>query len=80
MLYNVSEAHTSIALRCVAVGTPPKSSLYDHSSLPSTHTLVCTHSCAATFTGDQHGTTLRGSGEEFIVTSRTAVEFALQGQ
>ena len=80
MLYNVSKAHISIAMRCVAVNTLPKSSSHYDSSLPSTHTLVYAHSCAATLTGAQHGTTLRGSGEECIVTSRTAVEFALHGQ
>ena len=80
MLYNVSETHTSIAMRCVAVGTLPKSSSHYDSSLPSTHTLVCTHSCAATLTGAQYGTTLRGSGEECIIASRSVVEFALYGQ
>ena len=80
MLYNVSEAHISAAMRCVAPGTLPKSSTHYDSSLPSTHTLVCTHSCAATLTGAEHGTTVRGSGEECIVAWRTAVEFALHGQ
>ena len=67
MLYNVSEAHISAAMRCVALGTLPKPSSHYDSPPPSTHTFVCTHSCAATLTGAQYGTTLRGSGDECIV-------------
>ena len=80
MLYNVSGAHISIAMRCVAVGTRPNSSFNCHSLLVSTHTLVYTHSRAATLTGAHHEITLRGSGEIFIVASLTVVIFALLGQ